>query len=213
LGEEEDGDRVEYSYPDGRGFYLRVMPRSQPARPLTRSELLQHMQREGLPALWRNPGGFYDANSYGAIVVEPVSPARGLLRASTQLFPNGEIWGVAPWLLVNNEHGKFVPCRAFEETFRARLQTYVQFLQNALDIPPPYSVEAGAVGLKGFRIASRSSPEDALGPIHDDTFQEQLVINDATQTALDRVALSIFEALFRTSAYPRPPGLFGFPPA
>jgi hypothetical protein len=119
---------------------------------------------------------------------------------------------LAPWLLKDNEYGKFVPGQAFETTFRARLGEYVALLRDEFGISLPFTVEAGAVGLKGSRIVVDQNPDTAFGPIHDDTFRIERVLNELTPAALDQVALEIFEALFRASGYRRPQGLFGFPP-
>lgn len=209
----EESDRVEYSRPDGRGFYLRVIPRGPLPQPFTRSELLGSIRRVGLRPLWRNPSGLFAANGYGAIVVEPESVRGGAVQALAQVFANGEVWALAPWLLKDNAYGKFVPGQAFETTFRARLEDYVALLAEELRIPLPFTVEAGAVGLKGMRIVVDQNPDTAFGPIHDDAFRVERVLNDSTEGALDQVALDIFEAFFRASGYRRPQGLFGFPPA
>jgi hypothetical protein len=208
----EESDRVEYACPDGRGFYLRVIPRAQLQQPFTRSELLGSIRRVGLRALWRNPSGLFAANGYGAIVVEPKSVRGGAVQALTQVFTNGEVWALAPWLLKDNEYGKFVPGQAFETTFRARLGDYVALVGEELGISPPFTVQAGAVGLKGLRIVVDQNPDTAFGPIHDDAFRVERVLNEVTPAPLDQAALEIFEALFRASGYRRPQGLFGFPP-
>ena len=170
------------------------------------------LRRVALRPLWRNHSGLYSTNRYGVIVVEPKSPTGGDLKALTQLFPNGEIWGFAPWLLKNTEAGKSIPGKAFEETFRERLIDYVGFLEKELKIAPPYRVEAGAVGLKGGRILIDQFPDTPLGPIYDEGFQIERALNETSSAAVDRLVLEIFEGLFQVSGYPRPNGLFGFPP-
>lgn len=209
FGSIQDGDHKEYSYPHGRGFYLRVMPRVPQARPIPRHTLLERMKRAGVSPLWGDFSGLYVGNSHGAIVVDFKGER---LISSTQLFANGEIWAVSLRFIVENEWGKFVPCQAFEAAFRNRLRDYVLFLGGELNISPPYSIEAGAVGIKGIHIVHGSQPDDTSGPIFDDVFQVERILHDASQTAVDHVALAIFEGLFGTTGYPRPKGLYGFPP-
>lgn len=206
----EEYDHADFTSPDGRGFYLRVLPRAPLPEPFTRSELLASIQQAGLSALWRNPSGPFVTNGYGAIVVEPKSVRGGAVEALTQVFANGEVWGLAPWLLKDNDYGRLVPSQAFEVTFRARLADYVKLLGEQLGISLPYTIVAGAVGLRGFRIVVDPNPDTAFGPIHDEEFRVERVLNEVTAAALDRVALDIFEALFRASGYRRPQGLFGF---
>jgi hypothetical protein len=207
----EESDRVEYGYPDGNGFYLRLIPRAPLERPLPKIVLRQEIQKAGLRALWRNPSGMFATNRYGAIVVEPHSVKGGPLKASTQLFGNGEIWGVAPWLLKFNDHGRFIPGKAFEDTYRQTLGLYVAFMSKNLGIQPPYTVAAGAVGLSGFNLIIDPNGTDPFGPFYDDEFGTRLVLNDTSQAAIDAVLLRAFEELFTLSGYPRPQRLFEFP--
>lgn len=211
IGERDDS--VTYGFPDGEGFYLRLIPRVPLSQPISKAALVGEIRRAGLYALWRNPSGLFAANRYGAIVFEPVSHAGGPLKAATQLFPTGEIWGVAPWLLVSNAHGDFVPGQAFEQTFRDTLRRYVDFMSKNLRIGPPYTVIAGAVGLERRNLIVDNSGIDSYGPFYDDEFQVRLVLNDTSSTALDAALLRIFEVLYEASGYPRPKGLFGFPSA
>lgn len=205
-------DKVTYNRPDGRGFYLRVAPEMKLSKPLTKNEMLQSITNVGLHALCRNPSGLFAVNAYGAVVVEPYQISGGALAAFTQIFANGEIWGLAPWLLKENQYGKYIPGQAFETIFRKRLAEYIRLLENEFGISPPYKVEAGAVGLKGFKIVVGQDPDSFFGPFYDNTFRIERVVNEITQDSLDFVALSVFEELYRGSGYSRPKGLFGFPP-
>jgi hypothetical protein len=207
-----EADKVEYAYPDGKGFYLRLIPRTRLSQPMPKSTLMGEIRRTGLYAMWRNPSGLSAPNRYGAIVVEPESVRGGPIKASTQLFGNGEIWGVAPWLLKNNDFGRFVPAQAFEDTFRLTLGRYVEFMSKSLGIAPPYTVVAGAVGLEGLNLVINSTGIDPYGPFYDDGFNMRLVVNDTSSAAIDTILLLIFEELFRLSGYPRPQGFCGFPP-
>ncbi|BAV48063.1 Uncharacterized protein MLTONO_3160 [Mesorhizobium loti] len=207
----EEHDRVEFTYTDSLGFYLRLKPWTGLAQPVPRSVLLAELRRTGMFAMWRNPSGLYSPNQYGAIVVEPESPAGGPLKASTQVFSNGEIWGLARWLLVDNNFVKIIPGQAVEQTFRQALDRYVAFARDNLHIAPPYSLEAGAVGLKDRRIFIDQNWDTALGPIYDDAFRVDLVLNDLSRPTLDKALLTIFEELYRAAGYSRPQGLFGFP--
>lgn len=210
LGEERDGDKTEYSYPDGRGFYLRLIPTAPRDRPFTKGDLFTAIQHGGLFAMWRNPSGLYKPNGYGAIVVEPESVNRPTITASTQVFPNGELWGFVRRLLTVGAEHRQIGGKAFEEIYRQTLRRYVDFMENLLGIQPPYTVEAGAVGIKGFSIVTDANGLETYGPFHDDTFKVRLLLNAAKQQALDAALLRIFEEFFGATGYPRPKGLFGF---
>jgi hypothetical protein len=201
----DDSDRTSYVASNGCGFYLRVTPQSPLVRPFTRSELYSKIRRAALRPLWPNHSGLFACNAFGAAVVEPLSPNGGAVKALSQVFTNGEIWGVAPWLLMDGNLGKYVPGPAFETTFRGRLSDYTKLLAKDFGIPLPYTIEAGAVGLKDYWIFAGQNPDDRFGPIYDDAFKFEMVLNDLTSDALDKVANGIFEALYRASGYQRPP--------
>lgn len=208
----ERHDRVEYGQNDGKGFYLRVIPRAPRAAAFTRGELLGRLQKIGLCPLLQQPSGIVSSNVYGAIVVEPDSIHGGPVNALTQLMTNGEIWGLCPALLVSNGYGNFVPCRAFERTFQYALRRYVDFLSGSLGIAPPYTVEAGAVGLEKRYLAVNPPGDSQPGPFYDDAFKVRLVLNELTDDVLNKFLLRVFEELFRLAGERRPAGLFGFPP-
>ena len=79
----EEYDKVEFTHPDGRGFYLRVIPAVPLAQPFTRIELMQLLRQTGLYALWRQPSGLFAGNRLGAVVLEPDSVHGGPIMAIT----------------------------------------------------------------------------------------------------------------------------------
>jgi hypothetical protein len=210
FGSDRDGDKVEFSYPDGRGFYLRLIPTTRRERPFSRAELFAAVQQGNLFAMWRRPSGLFAPNKYGAIAVEPESTSGPTITASTQLLQNGEIWGISRRLLTAGTDNHIIGGKAFEEIYRQSLRRYVDFIQGRLGIQPPYSVVAGVVGINGFSIVVDPAGLEVFGPFHDDTFENRLMLNTVTQQALDAVLLRIFEEFFGATGYPRPPGLFGF---
>ncbi len=199
----EDYDKVEYSYADSNGFYLRLIPTILLSKPIYKSDLLAGLSHGNIyPLSASNQMGLHVANNYGVISIEPGSPNGGPIKASTQLFVNGEIWGIARGLLINNEYGSYIPGKAFEDTFRKSLYNYIDFVQNTLKISPPYTVELGVVGIQGYSIAITRL--ETLGPFYDNELSIRLILNDTSSKALDTVLLNFFEELFRVSGYPRP---------
>jgi hypothetical protein len=199
-------DRVSWSYTDGRGLYLRLIPQAALPQPFTNKELLDTLHRAHLLPLWPNFSALYGTNAYGAIVLEPPSRKSGTPNASTQVFANGEVWALTRWLLEEGRRGRFISALSFERLFRLRLEEYVGYVHNELGITPPYLVEIGGVGLAGFRILVNHDAERAYGPIAEDLFQVRRLLNEATPAALDQLVLAASEELFRTSGYPRPKG-------
>lgn len=208
----EPRDKVTFSYPDQTGFYLRIIPGTALAKPISRAELRAAIERGGLFAMWQNPSGLFASNRYGAIVVEPESPVGGPLKASSQFFENGELWGIAKWLFVTNrrEFGPIIPSKAFEQLYRDMLVRYINFLSGHLKVKPPLIVKAGAVGLREFRLAVDT--DELYGPYFDDSVGWRYELTDFSQDAINRLLLQFFEEFFAASGYPRPANLWNFPP-
>jgi hypothetical protein len=210
----EPYDRIEFTYPDGNGFYLRVIPGVALSKPLSRTTL-GSIQDAGLFAMWRNPSGLFSQNRFGSIVVEPASPASpagGNLNASSQLFANGELWGIARWPFVTNrpQFGPIIPSQTLEQIYRDTLVRYINFLSTHLRFEPPFVIKAGAVGLKGFRLAVDT--DHLFGPFYDDAFEGTYELNDLSPEAINAILLAFFETLFAASGYDRPKNLWNFPP-
>jgi hypothetical protein len=109
--------------------------------------------------------------------------------------------------------GRVVPAPAVEETYRIVLPQYAKFMLEILEIAPPYTVEAGVVGLNGRDFLVHGRPHDPFSTFMDNEVKTQLVLNDTKSATMDGFLLRFFEDLFKLSGYPRRPGFFGFPVA
>jgi hypothetical protein len=205
-------DEIEFRYESEHGFYLRVIPTTSRSQPLSLSEL-QGRVPLGLQPLWVKRDGLFGRNGYGAIsyLPEGVSPK---LRASTQAFRNGEIWGFNSWLLwQRDDDGKIViPSLSFERTYFESLRCYVAFAQ-VLGFEPPFQVEAGAIGLQDCFIAMPPNfHEQRWGPMDEPSLHYRRILNDVGELALSQYLLNFFNQFYDLTGFNRPPNLFGFPP-
>jgi hypothetical protein len=99
-----------------------------------------------------------------------------------------------------------------EQTFAYFLPQYVRFMQDKLGVPPPYRIEGGATGVKGYPIFMPSNFfEKEWGPIQDNHVRWSGMLAGADARALDAALLHIFEAFFDAGACARPEKLYGFP--
>lgn len=201
--------QTQYAFPDDKGVYLRVLPRTPAQRPFTSGELLSWARRRQPGLLWRNQAGFAVGNTKGVVVVEPVSGSGGRVRAASQVFHSGEIWGVGRDLLVDNNHGRFIPVWRLEEAMRYGLEGFVAFL-GLLGFEPPYDVEFGVVGAKGHSLVIEQTYDNPYA-IYEDAYTDSLILHATTAEAIDETLLKIFESFFRMTGHPRPPHLFDFP--
>ena len=201
---------TEYRFADDKGVYLKLSPRTALAKPFTTGELHGFARQAQFGLLYRQQAGLPHHNSRGAILLEPASGSGGRLRAATQVFHNGEIWGIGRDLLVDNEYGKLVPVKLLETVFREALTRHVEFTQTKMGIPPPYTVEFGAAGVSGYSLVIDSNVDNPY-EIRDDVFSETFVLTETSRAAIDSALLRIYEAFFRLTGYSRPRNLFGFP--
>ncbi len=210
-----DSNQVSYSYPDGNGFYLRVIPTSARPRPIPGAKLLSIVQEAQLVGMWRRPTTWHRGNVHGAICFEPDGPQEGNLRASTQVFPSGELWGNAPWLLQRHRtYGEVISGQVLEACYRQLLPHYVRFLQQQLGMEPPFNIIAGAVGVQSFKLGVYGTgwPEDDLfGPIQDNEIRFEQVLNDASDVAINTCLLAFFDRVFEHTGHLRPKDFGGFP--
>lgn len=201
--------QTSYAFEDDKGVYLRVSPRTPPVRPFTSGELLGAARQRQMGLLWRTQAGMPHGNAKGAIVIEPVSGNGGRVRAASQVFHGGEIWGISRDLLCDNQHGRFIPVWRLEEAMRYGLQGFVQFLEK-LGLAPLYDVEFGVVGVNGFSLVIDENFDNPYA-IYQDVFSDMLILHSTTQQALDEALLLIYESFFRMTGHPRPAHLFDFP--
>ena len=201
--------QTSYAFEDDKGVYLRVSPRASPARPFTSGELLGAARQRHMGLLWRTQAGLPHGNAKGAIVIEPVSGNGGRVRAASQVFHSGEIWGIGRDLLCDNEHGQFISVWRLEEAMRYGLEGFVQFLEK-LGLAPPYDVEFGVVGVKGFSLVIENNFDNPYA-IYQDDFSDKLVLSSTTPQAIDEALLLIYESFFRMTGHTRPDHLFDFP--
>jgi hypothetical protein len=177
----EDDDVIEYRFNEPRAFYLRLIPTAPLHQELRVTALDDVVQRRHLQVLTRTVNGSMPGrNRFGAITYEPrgTSP---LPLAFTQLFRNGEIWGVSREFTAHYYDALFVPMVNIENIYKRVLVNYILVAGEDLEIPPPYQVEMGATGLKDMCVSlpqSVSSRNEVSEPIYENQLKVRRVLND-----------------------------------
>lgn len=201
---------VDYGYWDERGFYLRVISDSAPSQPFGRVDLREALSASSMPGLDRDLGGFYRANSYGGIAFDVESQAEGALSNSTQVFQNGEIWGINREFIALRGEGLVVPSVAIEQAYRNSLSSYIRFLDTKLQLSGPYKVIAGATGLAGVTLGVRSYGGSERVPF----LAQSLEVTARVLTKVDQIQflVTFFRELWDAAGLSRPEEIDGFPP-
>jgi hypothetical protein len=197
-GQREDDDGHDYVFADPHAFYARLYPAA--AQPLLGvAELNARVGQRRPQILEQTPsGGLLGRNRYGVIHYSPHGPTSAHLRAFTQAFRSREIWGVSRDFMVQFEGGLVIPMEKMRKIFSRVLGDYVAFAADVLELPPPFSVELGAIGLRDVRV-SHPAPNpynETAGPIHDASCMVRRVIHSAAKQTQDTVVEAFVTELY-----------------
>lgn len=198
--------------------YLRVMP-TRRVEPLKRVEAYDLISKGPLhlsPFYYDRSGSSFESNEFGAIAFDAAYDKK-LIISAAQLFLNCEIWAfntvsLSPELARSRNKRLGVPTLSVERTFALMLREYLAFMNDKLGIPPPYRIEGGASGVKGYFLFMPSNFfEQQWGPIQQDNVAWSETLGSLDVADVDAALLGIFEAFFDAAATRRPENLYGFP--
>jgi hypothetical protein len=193
-------------------FYLRTIPTKPLVRPLPVDLLLNNGARFGAFGNGSEAGVYIRENDYGVAIFTPAGTP-GNIGSLTQYFRNGEIWGINADVLLQGERGgeKWLISHGVEQNTAESLNLYLEFFREVSKIEPPYTVEAGLHGVKG-RTLVNSGSTIGNARVFEDSFELRRVLHSTDLTTQDKFLLEFFELIHGQTGYPRPPGLYGFPP-
>jgi hypothetical protein len=195
----EKDPTIHYLFMDPCAFYLRLIPTRPLARLLWLTPLADLVERRRVDVLTRNAFDVMPShNRFGAIAYK----ARGTsteLRAFTQLFRNGEIWGVSGQFKTAHYDQTAVPTVNVENIYPRVLANYVSVAGEELGIGPPYQIEMGAIGLEGTRLLSNKSGNpwgDLSEPIYEPALQVRRILNDTSAESQGALISQFLDELF-----------------
>lgn len=196
-------------------FYIRVIPTRPRSQPLSVRDLykLVRYRPVAIPSD-SEPASSPKENSYGAIAFETcqILIIFSAIWAFTQLFKNGEIWGVTPDPFIHSNQGSIVQVARLEKTFQRVLEEYC-LLETELDIAPPYHVEIGAAGLRHARLALQpvnffrklvGSVSTTADPIERNEFKVRVVMDNISKQAQLEVVDHFILSLLSLAGATRP---------
>ena len=207
----EDGTHP-YHVPQTPLFYLRVMP-SQQVPKLKRAdarEMIRTAPQDLPPLYYQFDSTIIEQNQFGVISCCTASQGNMVLDA-VQLFLEKEIWGFNALLLEPRENKPVgIPSLAIEQSFSYSLPRYLKFATDKLGLQPPFRLEAGATGIRGYRIfLPHSYWSEPI--IQDNDVIWEGVIDNLESESIDKILLDIFETFFDAAGEKRPEGLYSFP--
>lgn len=187
----------EYRFDEPRAFYLRLIPTSPKSELLRLTALTTLADRRRVDVLTRAAYQTSSArNSHGAIVYEAHGESR-VPNAITQLFRNGEIWGVTRDLFAEFQGDTVIPDVSVANFYSRVLENYIMIIRE-LGFDPPYTVEMGAVGLAGARLSMPppNPMNQVSGPIHQNQLPIRRVLNDTAPASRDAIVSEFRRSLY-----------------
>jgi hypothetical protein len=91
-----------------------------------------------------------DRNKYGAVIF--ALKEKPITNKFTQVFRNGEIWGIDASLF-EDDH-RYIASGLIEDVFVNTLKNYLSFAKDSLKLVPPLKFIAGLSGVEGFPITT-----------------------------------------------------------
>jgi hypothetical protein len=186
-------DRIDYQFNEPSAFYLRLIPTLE-RPPIRLTDLYDLVRQQQIDLLTRVIYAGYPArNKFGAVLLEPHGTSASP-RSLTQLFTNGEFWGITTDFFQRHGGERDVPSVNVENICGRVLGNYCSVAAEKLGITSPYTIVFGAIGLSGKRLAMRNNGYSGL--IHSDEFEARLVLNDASPSSQEGVIGQFMDTLF-----------------
>jgi hypothetical protein len=175
-------------------FYLRLIPTTPLVTPLKHIELKDIVSRRPQILTGTINGGLPDRNSYGAISYGSDSYTDNL-EGFTQLFQNGEIWGVTRIFAQPYREYIVIPSTNVENAYTRVLQNYIDIARNQFKLSTPYKIEIGAVGLKDKRIGYNPLSNALSDRIFKPTLKMRQILNDFSEDSQRKIIQTFIDAL------------------
>ena len=200
FGRGHEDDAIEYRFDETPAFYLRLIPTTPLSEPFQAAQLQDIVGRRRADVLTRTAfGSFPGRNRFGAIAYEPLGSST-TPTAFTQLFRNGELWGVTRELVGHHHNKPSAPMTNVQDIYGRVLKNYIAVAEEELGFTPPFQIEMGAIGLNGLRLSLPQSRRKWLHelsePIVESQLQFRTVLDDTSISAQDALIQSFVKKLY-----------------
>lgn len=166
---------------NGPQWFLRVIPHTGLPE-MTSKRVVDLLNTHKLMPLGRAAGTSIMANVHGGVCYD-IPVGGGPVHRFTQLFSNGEIWGIEQ----PSSHAvetSYIPFSPFVSALTEGLDAYLRFMCDQLGILPPLQIIAGLSDVQNFSIGHVSFHPDRAGQCaKDEVISDQIVITSYDVTA------------------------------
>jgi hypothetical protein len=173
--------------------YLRVWP-DQVIQPLSNQLVNSEFDKSVIEPFCGTLRGWSNArNRHGRIAY--ALDHDSTLSGTTQVFWNGEIWGINHYQLrERNGYPKFVPMVSFEQRIWGSLSKYAQTARSHFGYPPNIQFEFGLVNVAGYKLAvsDNSLSDEIFGDVKVVGVVDML--DESIEAAKDKILTGVYEA-------------------
>jgi hypothetical protein len=195
-------DVIWYNTPQA---FLRLIP-TKPIPEKTPFELHRLIEAQGS---WLTPFGhisdtWSERNKYGAVRFEAKAQKRqNTADCFSQVFKNGEIWGIDKSLLDAHGERKLIPSTSFERQFESALRNFLHVAQHGLVLNVPLQFVAGLSDVEGFSMGLRDFGRDLGGDVVEDEIVYRGSIDDYA-VSVHTCLLPFFKQIWEACGIERP---------
>lgn len=152
-------DDKELHLPKTPKIFLRIIPSNPIKEDITSKKAIYMMKKGSLMTFSQSAsGGNFGRNKHGAFIYDSFQDKE--ITHLTQLFKNGEIWGIDNRCLAGrrgvNEINpvKYVPCVYFEQAFVNTMTNYLKFAEVSLELNFPFIFIAGLTDIEDYKMTA-----------------------------------------------------------
>jgi hypothetical protein len=132
--------------------FLRLIP-TTPVPERTPYQLQKLIKEHMLVPFGGAQSWWTERNQYGAIAFDAKEKTQSSADCMSQVFKNGELWGISKWALGGTSREDIIPSISIEEIFEGTLTNYLKFAQERLQLALPLKFVAGLSAVQGFVLA------------------------------------------------------------
>lgn len=208
-----DGKDGDITLRGGARIYMRLWPKSPIPKKYGNVEVYNTANSSQLrPMCSLHSGGWnYGRNIHGAFSFYTFNSIDNEAVGITQLFKNGEIWGIDTYYLnipprkETYGHEKFIPTTAIENDLVYTLGNYLDVACNHLKWEVPLEFRVGMASVKGYELAVPQATryERFVGRIFEQSFEHASLIENCDVKA-DDILLPFFQLTYDVAGEVRP---------
>jgi hypothetical protein len=191
---------------NGSQAFLRLIPtKPTPEKSPFQLQKLAREDRHHLMPFGQVHGLWTERNQYGAVVFDAQDQERqSSAHGISQVFKNGEIWGISADLLNTGDDVNSIPSTSLEGQFESTLQNYLWFAQHGLGLDVPLKFVASLSAVTSFTMGLPPRYFERFGGhvVEDEIIYDGII--DDYATPVQTLLLPFFKQVWEACGIERP---------